>query len=733
MDLSLKTGEIVSILKREIEQFSSYSQTADIGEVIQTGDGIARVYGLQSVISGELLQIDIPGKKPVTGIALNLEEDNVGVVLLDDASHVKEGHIVRRTGTIASVPAGEQLLGRVVDPLGRPLDDGAPVDSSITRPVECKAPGIIDRQDVCEPLFTGIKAIDALVPIGKGQRELIIGDRRTGKTALAIDAIINQGKNVSEPVYCFYVAIGQKRLSIVRVVEKLRQHGAMKYTTIVCATAGDPAPLQYIAPYAACAMAEYFRDTGRHALIVYDDLTKQAQAYRQISLLLRRPPGREAYPGDIFYLHSRLLERAAKLSDERGGGSLTALPIVETQAGDISAYIPTNVISITDGQIFLETHLFNSGIRPAINAGISVSRVGGSAQIKAMRQTAGSLRLELAQFRELAAFSQFSADLDKSTKQQLDRGEHLTEILKQKQYQPMEIFDQVMIIYAGTHGYLDSYPVSKLEIYERHLHLFLREKYGSLMEKLKKSGQFTKELDKEARSVLDDFANQFDPSLSLENLEAQFYSRHSLAMAVADSPGMNRYEMYKLIERVTAKELLSPSLEKEIGDILQEPEEKSAPFKDKFDKIIKECVILDIEHKLSLEELFLKAADHLSKKVQFEADAIYKQLMDREQTASTALTSVFAVPHLVIPGEHKFALVAVRSKPGIPFSSTAPNVRATFFLAGTIDERSTHLHALAAIAQAVNNQSFLNRWINAQNSEELRSIMLSPPRKQEAM
>jgi len=733
MNLSLKTGEIVSVLKREIEQFSSYYQTADIGEVMQTGDGIARVYGLRSVISGELLKIDIPGKKSVTGIALNLEEDNVGVVLLDDASHVKEGHIVRRTGTIASVPAGEQLLGRVVDPLGRPLDDGSPIVSSITRPVECKAPGIIDRQDVCEPLFTGIKAIDALVPIGKGQRELIIGDRRTGKTALAIDAIINQGKNVSEPVYCFYVAIGQKRSSIVRVVEKLRQHGALEYTTIVCATAGDPAPLQYIAPYAACAMAEYFRDTGRHALIVYDDLTKQAQAYRQISLLLRRPPGREAYPGDIFYLHSRLLERAAKLSDKRGGGSLTALPIVETQAGDISAYIPTNVISITDGQIFLETHLFNSGIRPAINAGISVSRVGGSAQIKAMRQTAGSLRLELAQFRELAAFSQFSADLDKSTRHQLDRGEHLTEILKQKQYQPMEIFDQVMIIYAATHGYLDNYPVSKLEVYERHLHLFLREKYGSFMEKLRKSGQFTTELDKEARDVLDDFATQFDPSLSLESLEAKFYNRHSLVMAAADSPGMNRLEIFRIIERVTAKELRSPSLEKEIGDILQEPKELSATFKAKFEKIIKECLILDIEQQLSLQELFQKAADHLSKKVEYEADVIYKRLIEREQTASTALTSVLAVPHLVVPGKNKFALVAVRSKPGISFSSSAPNVRATFFLAGSIDERNTHLHALATIAQAVNNQSFLNRWTNAQNVEELRSLMLSPGKKQEAM
>lgn len=730
MDLSLKTGEIVSVLKREIEQFSSYSQSSDIGEVIQTGDGIARVYGLQSVISGELLQIDVPGKAPVTGIALNLEEDNVGVVLLDDGAHVKEGDIVRRTGTVARVPAGEQLLGRIVDPLGRPLDDGPAIKTTITRPVECKAPGIIDRQDVCEPLFTGIKAIDALVPIGKGQRELIIGDRRTGKTALAIDAIINQGKNVSEPVYCFYVAIGQKRSSIVRVVEKLRQHDALKYTTVVCATAGDPAPLQYIAPYAACAMAEYFRDSGRHALIIYDDLTKQAQAYRQLSLLLRRPPGREAYPGDIFYLHSRLLERAAKLSEKRGGGSLTALPIVETQAGDISAYIPTNVISITDGQIFLESHLFNSGIRPAINAGISVSRVGGAAQIKAMRQTAGSLRLELAQFRELASFSQFSADLDKATKAQLDRGERLTEILKQKQYQPMEIMNQVMIIYAGTHGYFDKYPVSKLEIYERHLHLFLREKYGSFMDKLRESGQFTEDLHREAKSVLDDFAGLFDPSISIESLEAQFSSRYALAMA--DSPGLSRSEMLKFIERATAKELLSPSLEKEIGDILQ-PEEQDITLKDSFNRIVEECVILDIEQQLSLEEVFKQAADQLSEKVEFEAGEIFSRLMDREKTSSTALTPVFAVPHLVVPGEHKFALVAVRSKPGISFSVSAPKIRATFFLAGTIDERNTHLQALASIAQSVNDHNFLDRWLKAQNSNELRSIMLKTRRKREAV
>lgn len=722
MDISLKTGEIVSVLKKEIEQFSSYSQTADIGEVIQAGDGIARVYGLQSVISGELLEIDISGKRSVTGIALNLEEDNVGVVLLDDAVHVKEGDIVRRTGAVAQVPAGEELLGRIVDPLGRPLDDGTPIKTTVRRPIECKAPGIIDRQNVCEPLYTGIKAIDALVPIGRGQRELIIGDRRTGKTALGIDAIINQGKNGSDPVYCFYVAIGQKRSSVVRVVEKLREHDAMKYTTVICATAGDPAPLQYIAPYAACAMAEYFRDSGRHALIIYDDLTKQAQAYRQLSLLLRRPPGREAYPGDIFYLHSRLLERAAKLSDKKGAGSLTALPIVETQAGDISAYIPTNVISITDGQIFLESHLFNAGLRPAINAGISVSRVGGAAQNKAMRQTAGSLRLELAQFRELASFSQFSADLDKTTKAQLDRGEHLTEILKQKQYQPMDIMNQVMIMYAGTHGYLDKYPTSKLEIYERHLHLFLSEKYKAFMTALRKEGKFTEELDKEAKAVLDDFANLFDPSLSIESIEAQYSGR--MALAMADSPALSRSEMLKLIERATAKELLTPAIGKEIGEILQD-EEKNTSLKAKFEKIVENCVVLDINQKLSLDELFKKAADQLSGMVQFDAASIYSRLMDREQTSSTALTEVFAVPHLVVPGEHKFALIAVRSKPGISFSTSAPKVQATFFLAGTIDERNTHLLSLTAIAQAVNEKSFLNRWMSAQNQNELRSIMLS--------
>jgi len=731
METSLKSGEIVSVLKREIEQFSSYSQTADIGEVIQAGDGIARVYGLQSVISGELLEIEISGNRTVTGIALNLEEDNVGVVLLDDAMHVKEGDIVRRTGEVAKVPAGEELLGRIVDPLGRPIDDGKPFQTTVKRPIECKAPGIVDRENVCEPMYTGLKAIDALVPIGRGQRELIIGDRRTGKTAIAIDAIINQGKNSSEPVYCFYVAIGQKRSSVVRVVEKLKEHDALKYTTVVCATAGDPAPLQYIAPYAACAMAEYFRDSGRHALIIYDDLTKQAQAYRQLSLLLRRPPGREAYPGDIFYLHSRLLERAAKLSKAKGGGSLTALPIVETQAGDISAYIPTNVISITDGQIFLESHLFNSGLRPAINAGISVSRVGGAAQNKAMKQTAGSLRLELAQFRELASFSQFSADLDKTTKAQLDRGERLTEILKQKQYQPMEIMDQVMIIYAGTHGYLDRYPSSKLEIYERHLHLFLREKYKTFMEKLRKAGQLTTDLDKEAKEVLDDFASLFDPSVSIESIEAGYTNR--IALAFSDSPGFALSEMLKLIERATAKELRTASLQDEIGDILKDSDEESSAGKDTFSKIVENCVILDLDQTLTLQELFRKAASKLSEEVQFEADQIYERLMDREETSSTALTSVFAVPHLVVPGEHKFALLAVRSKPGVSFSMSAPKVHATFFLAGTIDERSTHLLALAGIAQTVNEQDFLSKWVNAQNHQELRKIMLSSRQKKEAV
>jgi F-type H+-transporting ATPase subunit alpha len=523
MATTLKSSEIISILKKEIAEFSPQSNQSEVGEVVQSGDGIARVYGLTSVMSGELVEIEIPGKNPVTGIALNLEESFTGVVLLDDSVQVKEGYTVKRTNSIASVPVGEAMLGRVVDPLGRPVDGGPPIQTELRVPIERKALGIMARKDVCEPMYTGLKAIDALVPIGRGQRELIIGDRRTGKTAIAIDAIINQKNRAkNDRMHCFYVAIGQKRSTVVRVVDKLKEMGAMEYTTVVCATASDPAPLQYIAPYAGCAMAEYFRDNGKHALIIYDDLTKQAQAYRQLSLLLRRPPGREAYPGDVFYLHSRLLERAAKLNDKLGGGSLTALPIVETQAGDISAYIPTNVVSITDGQIFLESHLFNSGLRPAINAGISVSRVGGSAQVKAMKQTAGTLRLDLAQYRELASFSQFSADLDAATKAQLARGERLTELLKQKQYQPLEVMRQVMVLYAGTHGYLDKYPVNKVGAYESHLYVFLDTKYNGFMERLRTASQLTAELAKEAEEILKDFDTVFNISFSADVIDPGF-------------------------------------------------------------------------------------------------------------------------------------------------------------------------------------------------------------------
>ncbi len=507
----IRPGEIVSIIKEQIAGIESTAESYDIGTVIQVGDGIAQIYGLSEVMAGELVNIDVPDHDPIPGMVLNLEEDNIGVVLFGEDHHVKEGYTVRRTEKVAEVPVGKEIIGRVLDSLGNAIDDGPPINAKEFRRIEIKAPGIVSRQNVDEPLQTGIKAIDAMTPIGRGQRELIIGDRRTGKTAIAIDTIINQkGLTGKDKVYCFYVALGQKRSSVAQVVEKLKQHGAMEYTTVVAATASDSAPLQFIAAYSACTMAEYFRDSGCHALIIYDDLTKQAQAYRQLSLLLRRPPGREAYPGDIFYLHSRLLERAAKMSEDRGGGSLTALPIIETQAGDVSAYIPTNVISITDGQIFLEADLFNSGIRPAVNVGISVSRVGGDAQVKAMKQTAGTLRLELAQFRELAAFSQFASDLDVATQKQLSRGEKLTEILKQRQYEPLNAFKQVMTIYAATHGYCDDYPLIKLHEYEMQLHEFLDSKHGDFMETLKNEKKFTDELEAKAKSILKEFAQGFD-------------------------------------------------------------------------------------------------------------------------------------------------------------------------------------------------------------------------------
>ena len=465
--MHINAGEISKIIKEQIQNYEQRVDATETGTVLSVGDGIARVYGVQNAMSMELLEF--PGG--LLGMVLNLEEDNVGVALLGEDTGIKEGDPVKRTGRIFSVPIGDAVTGRVLNPLGMPVDGLGPVEATEFSAVEVKAPGIIARKSVHEPMVTGIKAIDAMTPIGRGQRELVIGDRQTGKTAICIDAILAQ-KN--SDVHCFYVAIGQKRSTVALVADTLRKHGAMEYTTIISATASEPAPLQYIAAYSGCTMAEYYRNNGKHALIVYDDLSKQAVAYRQMSLLLRRPPGREAYPGDVFYLHSRLLERAAKVNDSLGAGSMTALPIIETQAGDVSAYIPTNVISITDGQVYLEPNLFNAGIRPAINVGLSVSRVGGSAQIKAMKQVAGTMRLDLAQYRELAAFAQFGSDLDKSTKQKLERGARLVELLKQPQYQPMPTQEQVVSMYAATRGFMDDVPVASVQAFERDFLDFIR-------------------------------------------------------------------------------------------------------------------------------------------------------------------------------------------------------------------------------------------------------------------
>lgn len=496
----LRVEEISEILQRHIAEYEPGIDVSEVGRVVSVGDGIARLHGMHNAMVGELVEFP----NGVMGMVLNLEEEEVGVVVLGDDSGVREGDLVRKTNRIAQVPVGEALIGRVVDALGQPLDGKGPIDATTFLPIERRAPGVVKRLPVREPLQTGLKAIDSMIPIGRGQRELILGDRGTGKTAIVIDTIINQ-RDADPPVYCIYVAVGQKRSTVAKVVDTLEKHGAMSYTTVVAATASDPAPLQYIAPYAGCAMGEYFRDSGRHALVVYDDLSKHAAAYRQLSLLLRRPPGREAYPGDIFYLHSRLLERAAKLSDELGGGSLTALPIIETQAGDVSAYIPTNVISITDGQIYLEPELFYAGVRPAINVGLSVSRVGGNAQIRAMRQVAGRLRLELAQYRELAVFAKFGSDLDQATLAQLARGSRLVEILKQPQYQPLPVERQVVIIYAATNGYVDRYPESVLGRYERELFEFMEQRHPELLRAIAER----KELDQELRRSLDEALREF--------------------------------------------------------------------------------------------------------------------------------------------------------------------------------------------------------------------------------
>ncbi len=496
-----KIEQIGEILKDRIKGYETKVETSEVGTVISIGDGIARAYGLDQAMAGELVEF----KSGVMGLVLNLEEDNVGIALFGEDTQVQEGDIVKRTGRIAEVPVGDGMKGRVVNALGQPIDGKGEIKSAETRQIEVKAPGVVYRQSVSEPLQTGIKSIDAMIPIGRGQRELILGDRQIGKTAIAIDTIINQ-KN--EDVYCIYVAVGQKQSTVAQVVDKLKEHGAMEYTTIVAATASDPAPFQFIAPYAGCALGEYFRDNGKHALVIYDDLTKHAWAYRQLSLLLRRPPGREAYPGDVFYLHSRLLERAAKMRDEDGGGSLTALPIIETQAGDVSAYIPTNVISITDGQIYLESDLFYSGVRPAINVGLSVSRVGGSAQIKAMKSVAGTLRLELAQYREVEAFSQFASDLDKATQDQLARGSRLVEALKQGQYEPIAVEKQVLIIFAVTKGFVDDYPVESVGKYEKELYSFFDSSYSNLLDDIRTKKVISDELEESVRGALSELKNQ---------------------------------------------------------------------------------------------------------------------------------------------------------------------------------------------------------------------------------
>ena len=508
--MDIQPAEISAILKKKVKEFGKEAEVTEIGQVLSVGDGIARIYGLDNVEAGEM--VEFPGN--IKGMALNLEEDNVGVVIFGDDSSIKEGDTVKRTGSIVEVPVGKGLLGRVVDSLGNPIDGKGPIESSEKRRVDVKAPGIIPRQSVNEPMQTGLKAIDSLIPIGRGQRELIIGDRQTGKTAVAVDTILNQKEinssgDESEKLYCIYVAIGQKRSSVAQIVKTLEENGALEYSIVIAATASEPAPLQFLAPFTGCAMGEFFRDNSMHALVVYDDLSKQAVAYRQMSLLLRRPPGREAYPGDVFYLHSRLLERAAKLNDENGGGSLTALPIIETQANDVSAYIPTNVISITDGQIFLETDLFFQGIRPAVNVGLSVSRVGSAAQTKAMKKVAGSIKGELAQYREMAAFSQFGSDLDASTQKLLARGERLTELLKQGQFSPLASEEQVILLYAGVNGYMDTIEVNQINHFEEQLMETIKKDYANILDDIRSTNALSDDNEDLLKKALEGFLDSF--------------------------------------------------------------------------------------------------------------------------------------------------------------------------------------------------------------------------------
>ena len=503
--MEIRAEEISQVIRDQIKDYEKKVEVSETGTVLSVGDGIARVYGIEKAMAMEM--VEFPGG--IFGLCLNLEEDNVGVAVMGDDSKIKEGDTVKRTGRIAEIPVGEAVLGRVIDAVGQPLDGKGPIEATEFRRVEMVAPGVIARQPVKEPMYTGIKAIDAMTPVGRGQRELIIGDRQIGKTAICVDAIINQ-KNTD--IYCIYVATGQKKSTVAQVVNILERHGAMEYTTVVAACASDPATQQFISPYAGCAIGEYYRDQGKHALILYDDLSKQATAYRQVSLLLRRPPGREAFPGDIFYNHSRLLERAAKLNDKLGGGSLTALPIIETQAGDVSAYIPTNVISITDGQVYLEPNLFFSGVRPAINVGLSVSRVGGAAQTKAMKKVAGTLRLDMAQFRELEAFAQFGSDLDKATLKQLNRGRRLVEVLKQPQYQPMTAENEVAILFAAANGYLDKWPEASVSDYEKQMLEFMGSKYSDILKDIKEKGDISAETDGKLKKALDEFGEMFQPA-----------------------------------------------------------------------------------------------------------------------------------------------------------------------------------------------------------------------------
>jgi F-type H+-transporting ATPase subunit alpha len=503
--MEIRAEEISQIIRDQIKDYEKKVEVSETGTVLSVGDGIARVYGVEKAMAMEMLEF--PGN--IFGLCLNLEEDNVGVAIMGDFSRIKEGDTVKRTGRIAEIPVGEAVLGRVIDAVGQPLDGKGPINATEFRRVEMVAPGVIERQPVKEPMYTGLKSIDAMTPVGRGQRELIIGDRQIGKTAICVDAIINQKDT---DIYCIYVAIGQKKSTVAQVFDILERHGAMEYTTIVAACASDPATQQFVAPYSGCAIGEYYRDNKKHALIIYDDLSKQATAYRQVSLLLRRPPGREAFPGDIFYNHSRLLERAAKLNDEKGGGTLTALPIIETQAGDVSAYIPTNVISITDGQVYLEPALFFSGVRPAINVGLSVSRVGGAAQTKAMKQVAGTLRLDMAQFRELEAFAQFGSDLDKSTLQQLKRGKRLVEVLKQPQYQPMPAEKEVSILFAAANGYLDEWPEAAVADYEKQMLEFLESKHSDILGEIKEKGILSDELQEKIKKALDEFKGMFQPA-----------------------------------------------------------------------------------------------------------------------------------------------------------------------------------------------------------------------------